>query len=206
MSEGNNSQRPTEVIKVSVDSSQMKALLESNAVLTKKLEKAEQGEQMFEHIRLKLAEKYEQEGLEVPHIENLSQLNSATENIKQITESKRPKNVPAGTVPLSSQIPVKTQEGYGSNEEMIDAVNQNKDVRNALLFKVLNGVKEGKLSLPSYEEPQPETTTSDLSPQLKLSVKPDPMGIERRFRTKKLQERASKGDQQAVEILNSGNY
>jgi hypothetical protein len=195
-----------ETIKVEIDNTQMQNLIEQNGELSKKLQQAEDGSRMFETVRSRLSEKYAQQGLEMPTVENLDQLNTATENLKKMTESREPKHIPAGTVPLSSQTPAKESGKFGSIKEMVDVANQDKDIRNALLSKTLKGVVEGKLSLPSYQEPEVETTTSDLSPDLKLSKKPDPMGIEHNFRKKKLLERAKKGDQQAIDILNSGDF
>jgi hypothetical protein len=134
---------------------------------------------------------------------------STVKKMRELKESAKPQNPNAGsgTVPFNTQTPARQKsEGYNSIEAMIDDANQNKDVRNKLLHKVLVGVRDGKLSLPSYQEPEQETTTSDLSEDLRLAVKPDVMGIQHAYRKKKLIALAEKGDAQALEILNNGNY
>ena len=166
-----SNQPKTEVIKISVSSSEMKALIEANQQLAK------------EKDSLQL----EKDALQ-----------------KEVDKSEKPIHVPAGTIPNSMNTPAR-QSGFCSIEELIDDVNLNKDVRNKLLHKVLSGVVQGKLSLPSYVEPEPETTTSDLGSELKLSKHPDVLGLSHRHRTLKLRERA-KVDSKAQEILNSGNY
>lgn len=89
---------------------------------------------------------------------------------------------------------------------MIDDVNRNPDksVRNALLLKVLKGSRE--ITLPAYQEPEQPTTTSDIFENGKAVVKPDPCGLKHMYREKRLRALAEKGNQDAINILNSGEY
>ena len=175
MAESQDPKIKPQEIHVTVDSEQMKALIEANQQLAKEKDSLQS----------------EKDALQ-----------------KEVDESEKPIHVPSGTIPNSMNTPAKSTEGYGTIEELIDDVNrpENKDVRNKMLSKVLRGVVSGKLSLPSYVEPVGETTTSDLGSELMLSKKPDVLGINHRFRKKKLTALAEKGNQDAINILNRGEY
>lgn len=153
MSEGNGK---TEKIVVTVDSAQMKSLIEQNEILTKKLEKAEQGEQLFDNIKNKLTESYQNAGLPEPHVESIEDLNNAVETLKRVNENKTPKHIPSGCVPLETQYNSSNPQVFDSQEALIDnlrdrasASNPNKQDKelakaqlDTLIVKAFNGQKD----------------------------------------------------------------
>ena len=116
-----------------------------------------------------------------------------------------------GYAPMPSQVQ-QNQQGWGSHEEMVKDLRTRanngdanaKEALRQLTFKVLKGNRQ--IQTEPYQRPQEQTTTSDLSPDLKLAVKSDVCGIQSSFRKKKLMERAQRGDKYALELLNSGNF
>jgi hypothetical protein len=153
MIEGNGK---TERIEVTVNSKQMQELIEQNNILTKKLEKAEQGEQLFANIRSKLTESYQNAGLPEPHVESIEDLNNAVETLKRVNESKTPKQVVAGVVPLETQQSSSDPQFFTSPESLIDnlrdrasAMNPNKQDKelakaqlDTLMLKAFKGQKD----------------------------------------------------------------
>jgi hypothetical protein len=210
-----NRQQP-DVIKVSISSDEMKQLIEQNNTKDAKIKQLETenassvaAREMFIDLKEKAALQLTNLGIEtdVDDIKTKEDLDRSITTIQKLNAKQGSRNEPyvnAGCVPLSSQTQAK-KAGYGSVEGLVDDVNQNPEIRNALLHKCLKGVKEGRLVLKSYEMPIPETTSTDLIENGKLSKKPDVLGIQHNFRAKKLRERA-KTDPEAARILESGEF
>ncbi len=206
-----NGQQRTEVIKINVDNQAITDTINENKKLKAEIEEGKDATDLFTELKEKASVELTSLGVntEVSDLKSKNDLDRAITTIQKLKAGKGSNSnypsIPSGTVPLSSQTPAK-KSGYSNVEQMVDDANQNKEIRNALLSKCLKGVKEGHLILKSYELPLPETQTSDLIENGKLSKKPDVLGIQHMHRTKKLRERAEKGDSQAIDLLNSGNY
>jgi hypothetical protein len=194
------------------------AVEEKEAIIDEKLAEVEHAEATFEYLKSKVAEKYEKEHLEVPKIENMEDVDKMAQNLTEIRRKTQSSGglASGGSAPLNSaQYSTEKKEGYGSVEEMIRDLREksamgdanSKEILSKMTYKMGKGIIEGKLSLPSYEpEPTPTTTTDLIEGGGKIAVKPDPLGIEHAFRKKKLLVLAQKGDQTAINILNSGDY
>lgn len=223
MSEEQEDPRKPKEIHISVDSKQMETLIHANDKL--QVEKEELQEQVTDSEEAKillddLKEKASTEltslgvPTEIEDIKTKSDLDRAVSTIKKLREkSVKHSGNEGGSAPLNqNQYGIEKKSGYGSYEEMVTDLREKasrgdanaKEALNQLSFKVLKGVR--KVNIEPYKpEPTPLVTT-DLSPDLRLVQKPDVMGIQKAFRKKKLMERASKGDQTAIDVLNSGDY
>jgi hypothetical protein len=221
MSEENQNQDP-KVIKVKVSSEEMTKVLEKNIEkdtkikeLEEKLTNAEKNEQLFDTMREKLEAEFGQENLPIPKIESVEDLNTNIEILKKVKAKESHGTNPSGSAPLNdAQYGRSKQEGsYESYEALIDDLRIRANQGDAtaqeqlrlLTWKALKGVRHVHTE-PYKPQETPTTTTTDLIEGGKLVVKPDPLGIEKSYRKKKLLERASKGDQTAIDILNSDNY
>ncbi|HLE75730.1 MAG TPA: hypothetical protein VI864_06775 [Candidatus Bathyarchaeia archaeon] len=222
MTEENDPRKP-QVIKVQVDSNQMKALVEEVHEKSAKIEKlesevqdSEEAKILFDDMKIKASEQLTNLGIptEPENIKSKEDLDRAIQTIQKLrAKSESHTGNEGGNAPLSpQQYGTDKSQGYGTHEEMIQDLRERasrgdataKEALNQLSFKALKGMREIHVE-PYQPEPTP-TTTSDLSPDLKLAVKPDPMGIEHAFRKKKLIALAERGSKEALEILNSGNY
>lgn len=209
--------RPIKHIEVSVDSSQMKMLLEQNSALQKEKESlladAEAGREARE--RLSLVEQNELEkkkrALGSPDYKTVEEV-KAFEEGKNSNKPNIP-HVPSGTIPLSTQTPAKQEnQGFNSYEGMVSDLRMRasrgdataKQALDQLTFKVVRGAKEA--TLPAYQEPQKQMVSSDLIENGMLTAKPDVCNLAHNLREKKLRAMAQKGDQSAQNILDSGDY
>ena len=223
MSEDNPVQplrKPNE-IHVTVDSEQMKQLLKQNDQLLKEKQELESQVAESEESKLLLNDLKEKASTELTalgidtlpeDLKSKADLDRAVETITKLREKKKEFNPASGGVaPLPQSHGEK--EGYGDYPSMISDLrlraNQGdanaKEALKKLTQKTLLGMR--KVQVEPYQKPQTEqTTSSDLIENGKLVVKPDVLGLSRAFREKKLRAMAERGDQRALEILNSGNY
>jgi len=208
---------------VSVDTTTVEKLAKEREIvqekekeLDEKLAKAEVGEEMFEDVRSKLQTEYEGQGLPVPKVENAEDLNNAVEILKKLKAKQSSGGfAQGGSAPLSGQTSSHENEGYSSYEAMIldlrEKASRNDPIAQEqlrkLLYKTLKSVRDNKMVLPSYQPEPVQTTTTDLiEGGGKISVKSDILGIQKRFRKAKLMALAERGNQEAINILNSGDY
>jgi len=213
--------RPKE-LRVTVNAEPMEKLIRVNDQLAKEkeelqsqVESAQESQELMDSLKEKASTELTALGIETnpEDIKSKADLDRAVETIQKLRAKTHTGNE-GGSAPLNqAQISgISQKEGYGTHEEMIRDLRERnargdptaKEALRQLTFKALKGMRETHVE--PYKEPQKEMTTSDLSPDLRLVVKPDPLGIEHAYRKKKLMERAEKGDSQALEILNSGNY
>jgi len=95
-----------------------------------KLDVAERDNQLFEQIKSKAEESYQNLGLNAPKIEDVDDLNNAIENLKTLKAKGEHNPASGGSASLEGQYS-QQNEGFGSYPEMIDSLRDKASPQNA---------------------------------------------------------------------------